>query len=411
MTNPFYDPYVILGKIYGGGAYLKRALAETPIEEINRARTVKICYGVLENDGYFNDCIRAFAPKNPKLPVRILLKISLYALLFMQKQKYMVTDNSVELCEELGKGGAAGFLNAFLRRFDAAGVPVPRNRTAALAQKYSFPEYAVRLLCDEYGAEEAERIMAFRENKICVRFACSPEEEAIYADGGESTPFPHVYRFSSFRRDPAFFDGKYTFQALGSAAICYAVESCENFLDACAAPGGKSVLLAQRCKRVTAFELHEHRKNLIESYAARMHAENVTAICRDSSVYDPAYESAFDGVLCDVPCSGFGVVCDNPDIKLFRTEESVRALPDTQYAILNICARYVKAGGALYYSTCSVFESENDAVVGRFLAENPAFTAESFESPLAGVNRRYGVQFLPHISYGAGFYVSKLRKL
>ena len=142
-----------------------------------------------------------------------------------------------------------------------------------------------------------------------------------------------------------------------------------------------------------------------------MHAENVTAICRDSSVYDPAYESAFDGVLCDVPCSGFGVVCDNPDIKLFRTEESVRALPDTQYAILNICARYVKAGGALYYSTCSVFESENDAVVGRFLAENPAFTAESFESPLAGVNRRYGVQFLPHISYGAGFYVSKLRKL
>ena len=106
MTNPFYDPYVILGKIYGGGAYLKRALAETPIEEINRARTVKICYGVLENDGYFNDCIRAFAPKNPKLPVRILLKISLYALLFMQKQKYMVTDNAVELCKKLGKGGA-----------------------------------------------------------------------------------------------------------------------------------------------------------------------------------------------------------------------------------------------------------------------------------------------------------------
>ena len=409
MTNPFCDPYLVLSKVYGGGAYLKQALADTPMEELSRARTVKICYGVLENDGYFNDCIRAFAPKNPKLPVRILLKISLYLLLFMDKPRYMITDNAVKLCKKLGKGGTAGFLNAFLRAFDAEKVPVPADKIAALAQKYSYPEYAVRRLVKEYG-DEVEKILAYRENKACVRFACTEEEENVWARGGEKTPFDRVYRFSSFRRGEGYDEGKYTFQSIGSIAICDVVEPSERFLDACAAPGGKSVLLAAKCREVTAFELHPHRVKLIEQYAARMGVNNVTAVCRDSSVFDPAYENAFGGVLCDVPCSGFGVVCDNPDIKLFRTEKSLTELPETQFAILSACSRYVKGGGALYYSTCSVFREENDNVVGRFLKENPAFSAEKIDSPLAGKATRFGVQFLPHISSGAGFYVAKLRK-
>lgn len=95
MTNPLYDPFAVLQKVYGGGAFLKQALADTPVEELNRARTVRICYGVLENDLYLDHCIRTFAPKNPKLPVRILLKVALYMLLFLEKPKYMVTDNAV----------------------------------------------------------------------------------------------------------------------------------------------------------------------------------------------------------------------------------------------------------------------------------------------------------------------------
>lgn len=108
MTNPFCDPYLVLSKVYGGGAYLKQALADTPMEEANRARTVKISYGVLENDGYFNDCIRAFAPKSPKLPVRILLKISLYLLLFMNKPRYMITDQRGGIVQKVGKGRRRG---------------------------------------------------------------------------------------------------------------------------------------------------------------------------------------------------------------------------------------------------------------------------------------------------------------
>ena len=410
MTNPVCDPYLILNKVYAQGAFLKQAISDTQIEEQNRARTVKICYGVLENDLYFNACIKAFAPKSPKLPIRIILKISLYMLLFLQKPKYMVTDNAVELCKKLGKGGASGFINAYLRAFDEKKVPAPKGEIASLSFKYSYPEYAVSRLLKEYK-KDAESIMAFRENKTCVRFSCSQEEEKIYAEHGEKTPFEHLYRFNSFRRDAGYDYGKYTFQSIGSVAICNVVEPCKNILDACAAPGGKSVLLSEKCEKVTSFELHEHRTKLIEQYAMRMGANNITAVCKDSSVFDENYQNSFDAVLCDVPCSGYGVVCDNPDIKLFRKEQSLEELPETQFKILSTCSKYVKSGGYLYYSTCSIFQAENDNVVGRFLKENPEFQVEKINSPLTCIQKKFGLQFLPHISCGAGFYVAKLKRL
>ena len=125
MTNPLYDAYAVLHRVYGGGAYLKQALSETPIEPSARARTAKLCYGVLENDRYLDFCIRSFAPKSPKLPVRILLKVALYMLLFLDKPRYMVADNAVSLVKKMGKGGAAGFVNAFLRAFDAEKLRMP----------------------------------------------------------------------------------------------------------------------------------------------------------------------------------------------------------------------------------------------------------------------------------------------
>lgn len=408
MTNPLYDPYQILQKVYGRGSFLKQAIAETLIEEQNRARTVKIVYGVLDNDIYLDFCIRSFAPKNPKLPVRILLKIALYMLLFLEKHRYMVTDNAVSLAKKLGKGGAAGFINAFLRAFDAEKLVFPQDAVSALSVKYSYPAFAVSRLLKEYG-EEAEAIMAHRPPRTFVRFA-SAEAAKPYLAEAEATPFDLLYSFSNFRRDEGFAAGKYTFQSIGSVAICSAVAPCENLLDACAAPGGKSVLLAQKCAHVTAFELHAHRAELIRQYAARMGAENIAIVCRDSSVYDAQYEEKFDAVLVDAPCSGLGVVADNPDIKLFRREESLSEIERAQISILTACARYVKRGGRLYYSTCSVLGEENDGTVSRFLNACGDFSAEKLSVPLAHRETRYGMQFLPHISQGAGFYVAGLRR-
>lgn len=117
-NNPFYDPYRVLNAVYVDGARLKQALADTPVDESQRARTVKTAYGVLERDGYLSLCIRTFAPKSPKQSARLILKISLYWLLYLNKPKYAVTDFAVDLCKRLGKGGMAGFINAFLHAFD-----------------------------------------------------------------------------------------------------------------------------------------------------------------------------------------------------------------------------------------------------------------------------------------------------
>ncbi len=407
MTNPFYDPYVILTKVYSEGAHLKIALSETPIEELNRARTVRTVYGVLENDGYLGLCISAFAERNPKTAVRIVLKIALYWLIFLKKPRYMVTDTAVSLLKKMGKGGASGFVNAFLRRFDESKVVLPAGEEG-LAARSNFPLFAVRETLSRYG-DRAEKILLARSHGVSVRF--ERNEERYLARPHEDTPFGGLYLFENFARDEGFDRGDYTFQSVGSVAICAAVEPCGNFLDACAAPGGKSVLIAKKCIHVTACELHEHRVELIKKYFARMGVENADAMQADSSVFDPAFEGAFDGILCDVPCSGLGTVAENPDLPLNKKSEDIARLTAVQLAILNNCSRYLKRGGALFYSTCSILDAENDGVVGAFLREHAEFSAEEVLSPLAHEKTAYGVQFLPDTAYGAGFYLAKLRRM
>ena len=244
---------------------------------------------------------------------------------------------------------------------------------------------------------------------VSVRFE---KNEERYAEKSHiQTPFARNFIFPSFVRDDGFDRGDYTFQSVGSIAICDVVAPCETLLDACAAPGGKSVLLSKKCQSVTACELHAHRVELIESYKSRMGADNVTALQKDSSAFDPAFENAFDGVLCDVPCSGYGTVSENPDVKLFRKESDFAALQKMQLAILQNCSKYVKKGGALYYSTCSLFEEENDGTVEKFLKQTQDFQVETIESPLACERKKYGLQFLPDTAYGAGFYVCKLTRI
>lgn len=408
LTNPVYDPFLILTKIYSDGAHVKQAITDTYIEEQYRSRTVKIVYGVLENDGYFDFCIRHYAPKAPKLAVRTILKISLYMLLFLEKKRYMVTDCAVDLCKKLGKSGVSGFVNAFLRRFDKTQVDgaLPKG-WAGEAIRLSYPAYAYELLKKEYG-DRAEKIAAVRSQGVSVRFERNEEK---YLDKPHvQTPFEHNYIFENFVRDEGFDEGDYTFQSVGSIAICDCVEACESLLDCCAAPGGKSVLLSKKCGSVTSFELHAHRVELIRAYKERMGALNVTEKQKDSAVYDEAYAEKFDAVLCDAPCSGYGTVSENPDIKLFRKKEDLAALGKTQLEILSTVSRYVKKGGALYYSTCSLFECENDQTVEKFLKTHTDFETEALESPLCHDKKKYGLQFLPDTAYGAGFYVCRLVK-
>jgi 16S rRNA (cytosine967-C5)-methyltransferase len=405
LTNPITDPYLVLTKVYSGGKFLKQAIAETVIEPLNKGRTVKICYGVLEKDEYLSYIIAQNTQSAPKSAVRLIIKIALYMLEFMDKHDYMVVDSAVELTKKAGKGGAAGFVNAFLRSYKIPALP--QKADEALAVECSAPLWLVKKVKRSYKAQTKD-ILTAESLGLCVRFKANEEK---YLDKPHiDTPFDKAYIFKNFVRDEGFVFGDYTFQSVGSIAICNTVEGCKNFLDACAAPGGKSVLLAEKCERVTACELHEHRVELIKQYAQRMGAKNVEARQADSTVFIPEYENAFDGVLCDVPCSGTGVINENPDIKLNRKESDIAELNAIQLAILDNCSRYVKSDGKLYYSTCSILPEENDSVIYNFLEKHKEYELAIPQSPLPNIKTKFGLQFLPNISLGAGFFLTQLIK-
>ena len=404
MTNPLVDPYLILTKVYREGKFLKQAIRETPIEPANKARTVKICYGVLEKDIYLEHILGANVKKAPKSSVKIILKIALYMLEFLDKHDYMVVDSAVELVKKTGKDGASGFVNALLRSYKIP--PLPERTEEKLSIECSAPLWLVKKIKRSYKGETAQ-ILTASSGGVCVRFVKDAEK---YLDREHiAAPFKDAYIFKNFVRDEGFDRGDYTFQSVGSIAICSIISPCEKLLDACAAPGGKSVLLSRKCSEVTACELHAHRVELINSYAKRMGVK-VNAVQADSSVFNPEYENKFDGVLCDVPCSGTGVINENPDIKLFRKEEDIESLNGIQLAILENCSRYVKSGGALYYSTCSVLPEENDSIVYSFLQKHPEYKLDVPDCALEHRKTKFGLQFLPHISLGAGFFVTKLIK-
>lgn len=403
--NLFLDAYNVLSRVYFEGSHLKIALASLPAGE--HGRTVKLCYSVLENDGYLGLCVKSVAEKSPKAPVRLLLKLALAGILYAEIPRPVAANEAVELAKKLGKGGAAAFVNAALRNFDETNVRIPGGREG-LALKSNFPRFAVDKICAAYG-DRAEDILCAKSRGVSVRFVRGYEKYAALPH--ENTPFENVKIFKNFTRDDGFARGDYTFQSVGSVAICSVVEPCKTILDACAAPGGKSVLLAKKCETVTACDIHDHRVKLIESYKARMGAENVTAMCSDSSKFEPSFETAFDGVLVDAPCSGLGTVAENPDLPLGKTEESIADLTRLQSAILANCARYVKCGGHLYYSTCSILPEENDGTVSSFLKAHPEFVLEKADCPLPHEKTEFGLQFLPDTAFGAGFYVCKMKRL
>jgi len=413
MLNLFYDSYRVLSSVYSGGAFIKQALNETPIEERNRSHTTKICYGVLDKDCSLEYELSVLCDKRPKQAVRIILKIGMYSIKYLGTAVYAVTDNLVELIKKLGKGGTSGFVNAFLRKYAKTEIELPQDKVKRLSVEYSYPEFAVKRLIKDYGEERAKGIMSADTERTAVRFNKGIDGEKYLTDSRweyQKTPFENTFFVNGFKRNADFDSGVYTFQSIGSVAICDQIEGGQKLLDTCSAPGGKSVNLADKFEEVTAFELHPHRVSLIEDYKNRMGKQNVTALQKDSSVFDGEYEQSFDTVLCDCPCSGYGVIKDNPDIKLRRTDDDVKNLNQTQYEILNTCAKYVKSGGYLYYSTCSVFKSENEEICGKFLKNNPNFEEVVIESKLPYERMKRGISFFPDLSYGAGFFICKFKR-
>ena len=413
MVSYFYDCYTIINKVYSEKTYIKQAINSTFIEEKNRALIVKTCYGVLDKDIELSYYLKNLAEKSPKLAIRTILKISMYAIKYLDKKEYAVTKNAVELTKKLGKGGASGFVNAFLRKFVREEIQFPTDQIEYLSVKYSYPEFAVKELIKAFGVERTQSIISAENAKSTLVFYEVDGKKYLENLGVEyaTTPFDNVFTASSFIRNADYDSGVYTFQALGSVAICEAVENGQKLLDCCAAPGGKSIRLSHKFESVTALDIHEHRVELIEQYKTRMKRDNVTAMVWDSKKVKPEFVKTFDAVLCDAPCSGLGVVNDNPDMKLNRTLDDVKSLNKEQSSILMTVADYVSVGGYLYYSTCSVLNRENIDIVKAFLEKRNDFEICPMNSKLPHEDVLGTNLFLPDISGGLGFYVAKLKRV
>ena len=307
----------------------------------------------------------------------------------------------------------AGFVNAFLRKFISTKIHLPTEKIENLSVKYSYPLFALKELISVYGIDRAEKIISANNESTCLSFYDIDGENYLQQKGieFEKTPFDNVFIAKNFIRNADYDKGLYTYQALGSVAICDIVESCNTLLDCCAAPGGKSIRLSYKCDKITSFDIHAHRVELIEEYKRRMNRENIFAFKKDAKVFDQELVEQFDAVLVDAPCSGLGVINDNPDIKLNREESNICELNKEQNSILKTVSNYIKKGGYLYYSTCSVLNSENIDIVNEFLLSTDKFIIEEIDSKLPHENILGTNQFLPDISGGLGFYIAKLKRV
>lgn len=418
MNNAFLHTLTVLRQVYEERAFSTIALSRalTVCNSRDKALTTKLVYGVLDNDIKLSYIISRYVAKMPKGDVLIILKMGAYCLAELSVPVYAAVNDLAELTKITGDMRQVGFVNATLKNMSRSIKQFddyPPDEIARLSVMYSYPDWAVRKLVKDYGADIARQIVSYRSDGCdCVRLCGFSQQQAEQKYGVELIPTVFEDAFRLRGSLPSADDC--TVQSLSSVAVarvCAALGG-SKILDACAAPGGKSVYIKQLRSeaQVTSCDLHPHRVQLIESYAARMNV-NLRTECCDMSVYRADFDSAFDVVLCDAPCSGFGVVDSRPDIKLFRRNEDISSLMKVQYAILSNCSRYVAVGGSLVYSTCTVFDNENGQNVRKFLKEHPNFDYGTIVLPqIESADGKPYYQFLPYKDGMQGFFVAVLQR-
>lgn len=422
MNSAFLKSYQTLTEVYENKAFSSIALNRTlnSCTAKDKALITKLVYGVLDNDLKLSYVLGKYVRKLPKGDALIMLKMGLYCLTELSIPHYAVVNDMAELAKITGDKYVVGFVNATLKRMSQTVKDFddyPFDALENLSVKYSYPMWALKKLVKDYGKELACAIASFSpEQRSTIRFVNERDKLSVehkYGCKAEITPFDDAFyvtgRLAGEQSD-------YTTQSLSSMAIariCAEKLNGGRFLDCCSAPGGKAVYVKQLCPNspVTACDVHEHRVGLINAYAKRMRVDIATH-CLDMTVRRDEFVDQFDVVLCDVPCSGFGVLNNRPDIKLFRQSEDLPSLMKLQYDILSNCSAYVKKGGYLVYSTCTVFDNENGQNIRKFLNERDNFEYSQINLPqFPNAHGKGSYQFLPPIDGIQGFFVAILKRL
>ncbi len=410
---------------------LQAAYKNTKLTGQEKALCTTMFQGTLERLFTVDACVRAHSSRIPEkldAAVRCVLRCGMYELLYLATPPSATVNLWTEVIKAMGKKSASGMVNAVLRSFlrSEKQIPMPKEKLAAYEVQYSVPRALIAQLIDEYGEE---KVLPFLENaggEPPVYIRCNPlcaDTDALLAALADFSPaaiagIPGAYRLQrggALTDTEAFQKGMFHVQDLASQLCCMALDAKPDdiILDVCAAPGGKTFTIAEMMQgkgKIYAYDLHENRVQLIQKGAKRLGLSNICASTGDAA--KPAKDRPLaDRVLCDVPCSGYGVMRRKPEVR-YKSAEEVKGLPAIQRSILEASAASVKKGGVLVYSTCTLSKAENDAVVADFLKSHPEFTLELPWKP-AEWNRHIAAEMttlFPQMLGSDGFFIAKMRR-
>ncbi len=437
MADPRLTVVKMLMKMDSSDAYsnllLDHVFSEAELSDRDKAFAAALFYGVLERRLTLDHVIE----KNSRIPFEKLdkaavqiLRTGLYQLLYMPSvPESAAVNESVKLCKKLKCFSAQGFVNGMLRSFIRNGKKIsylgmdPEKR---LSVEYSCPEWLTEKLLNEYGTDFTVRALKASVGKPPVYARVNTLKtttDKLLAELAKhrvrAEAFPglenciRLDKAGDIEKCAPFRQGLFHVQDISSQLCCLTLRPVvnETVLDVCAAPGGKSFTLAELMGNngtLYSMDLHDMRVGLIEDGAARLGIKIIKAMQNDASKFNGALPQA-DKVLCDVPCSGLGVIRRKPEIK-YKDPTEFAGLPEIQYQILETSARYVKPGGTLVYSTCTLSRDENDNVADRFAREHLEFTpiVQPVPYPAPGDHKR---TYCPDENGGDGFFTASFRRI
>ena len=418
-------------------AVLKKRLAAAGLDSRDGALATQLCFGVLQNRILLDFYLSHFSTlplKRMEGRVVEALRLGCYQMLFLDKIPHSAAVNTcVELTRKHCKNPrAAGMVNGILRSLERNLEHLPAipqtDPVSYLSTLYSHPEWLVEEFLTALGSEESAKLLSANNGRPPITAMANTTkisvEELADCLAEEGVQIQHhpwladcliLSKTGGLEGLTAFQKGLFYIQDPASKLAVLALDPGPEMkvLDCCAAPGGKSFACAIQMGgrgEVLSCDLHPHKKKLIQAGADRLGLRNISPMTADGKLFRPEWEGAFDRVLVDAPCSGLGVIRKKPDIR-YKDPVPLAGLPQVQSAILDNAARYVKPGGVLVYSTCTLLRRENEDVVLDFLSHHPEFEAEGFRLPEYVGDARGGMFTLwPHRQETDGFFICKLRR-
>ena len=416
-------------------AALKAQLARDQLSPQDAALCSRMVYGVTQNRLLLDFYLAAYCSQKPdhlQPPLLDILRLGAYQILFLDKvPDRAAVSEAVELAKRSGRGQAAGLVNAVLRKLSQNKNALPsipdRDEVKFLSIRYSHPKWLIKRILELLGREETEAFLAADNTAAPLTVQVNPlktTQEKLTAElealGVRVTPHvwvPGCLELSGTGDLTAlepFRVGHFLVQdgAAALAARAAAVTPGQRVLDVCAAPGGKSFGAAFAMEdrgEILACDLHENKLKRIQDGAQRLGLTSIRTAAADGREFRPEWEAAFDTVLVDAPCSGLGIIRKKPDTR-YKKADDLFTLPVVQQAILDNACRYVKPGGVLVYSTCTILPEENQQVTDAFLAQHRDFSREDLPLPDQAGQADGQVTLWPHRHDTDGFYICRMRR-